>query len=155
MLDFAHVRYLNLHADVRVEHNGTRGVFRSGRGGKANFVPHPNKSAPDYYGCIDGRMIAYDAKSTRNKRTWRLDKRSQHQWHKLFNWARVGALTWFAVEHRLEDQLYLVPVTWESFDPSRPPRLRFEEPGDALVVPFNEGWYDWLDPVRDLWLKLQ
>ena len=59
MLNFAHSLYLN-RGEAWVKHNEIRGRFRSRRDGRAEFTPSPAKGAPDYYGCVDGRMIAFE-----------------------------------------------------------------------------------------------
>ena len=147
LLNFAHVNYFNRNTDVLVDHNGTRGHFINYRG-RPKFLPHPSKSAPDYYGCIGGQFIAFDAKSTRNKTTWNLHTKSYHQWTKLLQWSRAGALCWFAVEQRLQDVLWLVSVDFKTYNEADPPRIRFDNPGDALAVPLDGGWYDWLPTYR-------
>src|SRR3989304_10603234 len=95
-LNFAHSLYLN-RGRVGVRHNEIRGRFRSRGGGQAEFTPSPAKGAPDYYGCIDGRMIAFDAKSTGNKKTWMLDGRRVHQYLDLCEIAGAGGGGWWLV----------------------------------------------------------
>lgn len=152
MLNFGHQLYLNRNDDVMVEHNGTRGKFIGQARGKPKFVPHGSKSAPDYYGCIDGRFIAFDAKTTRNKTRWNLDLRSEHQHLKLLDWSAAGAVCWFAVEFKLTDTLYLFRVD-HRYEPVRP-SVKLPPAVDLRIITcaMTAGWYDWLPLVRFGWL---
>ena len=157
LLDFAHSLYWNRER-VWVRHNEIRGRFRSRGGGQAEFTPSPAKGAPDYYGCIDGRMIAFDAKSTGNKKTWMLDGRRVHQYLDLCEIAVAGGVCWFAVEYRLSQTLYLLrvqPPFPETAFMQSVPKLDFlndKLPAHTLVVAYEEGYYDWLKAVRSEWL---
>jgi len=156
LLDFAHLLYLN-RGEAWVKHNEIRGRFRSRGGGKAEFTPSPAKGAPDYYGCVDGRMIAFDAKSTGNKKTWMLDGRRVHQYLDLCEIAVAGGVCWFAVEHRLSQILYLARVQPPFPDTEfmqRVPKLDFSRdvlPSNVITVAYEEGYYDWLSVVRANW----
>ena len=156
-LNFAHSLYAN-RGQVWVRHNEIRGRFRSRGGGQAEFTPSPAKGAPDYYGCVDGRMVAFDAKSTGNKKTWMLDGRRVHQYHDLLEIARAGGVCWFAVEHRPSQILYLARVRPPFPDTAfmqRVPKLDFTRdvlPPDVISVAYQEGFYDWLSVIRVHWL---
>jgi len=156
LLDFAHSLYWNRER-VWVRHNEIRGRFRSRGGGQAEFTPSPAKGAPDYYGCIDGRMIAFDAKSTGNKKTWMLDGRRVHQYLDLCEIAVAGGVCWFAVEYRLSQTLYLLRVNLPFADTAFGaivPKLDFSrdvQPSNVITVAYQEGYYDWLSVVRANW----
>ncbi len=154
-MNFAHERYLNTMDDARIEHNGTKGMFKSRGRGKPVFVPSPSKSAPDYYGCIGGQFIAFDAKTTRNKKTWRLKTNSVHQYDKLLAWSAAGAHCWFAVEHVETRTLYMVKVHASRTVEDRRPKINFPTPNDLSVLPCvaRDGWYDWLPIIRFTWLQ--
>ena len=151
MLNFAHELYLNRQPDVRVEHNGTRGTFKS-RGGKGVFVPDVSKSAPDYYGCIGGQFVAFDAKTTQNKKRWSLHRKSAHQYQSLLDWSKAGAICWFAVEFRLTQTLYLFRVD-HRHEPAMP-TLKLPPAVDLRIITcsMSDGWYDWLPMVRFGWV---
>ena len=157
LLDFGHALYWN-REQAWVRHNGVKGQFRSRRGGKAEFTPSPDKGAPDYYGCVDGRMVAFDAKSHGSDETWILPADRLHQFWRLADIAAAGGISWFAIEHKPSSTLMLLRIrTADQFMDKgmlipRSPRLKFPPPPDVLAVPDAGGWYDWLSVVRAHWL---
>ena len=153
ILDFAHSTYWN-RSKVWVRHNHIPGVWRSRGKGKKQFTPHPDKAAPDYYACVAGQFVAFDAKTTRNKIRWRLMRDSKHQYFRLKDLAAAGSISFFAIEHKLEEVLYLLRIRagidWQNDLPTMV--FPGEEGTNLLVVPTAGGWYDWLGPVREKWL---
>lgn len=137
-----------------IEHNGTRGRFVR-RGSEVAMVPAAGGSAPDYYGCVQGRMVCFDLKRVLTKGGWHLNRKSLHQLHKLQSWARIGqAVSFFAIEEARSSRLWLLRVTGEE-NPFELPGLRFNVgPGAGLLqVEMNpEGWYDWLAVLVQAWL---
>jgi penicillin-binding protein-related factor A (putative recombinase) len=156
VLNFAHKLYAN-RGQTWVRHNEIRGRFRSRGGGQAEFTPSPAKGAPDYYGCVDGRMIAFDAKSHGSDDAWILPTDRLHQFWRLADIAAAGGICWFAIEHRPSQLLYLLRIRAvqsigdHQFSGDRP-QLKFPPPPDVLTVPDAGGWYDWLSVVRAHWL---
>lgn len=146
VLDFTHSLYYNTH-DVWVSHNGVRGRFLPS-GGKPKFIPDPDKSAPDYYGCDNGKFLAFDAKSTKEEKKWSLDRRSFHQLERLIWIAKAGGIAWFAIESRPTDILWLVRVAskdniYSTF------KVDFVEGPNVLKAPLKpENYYDWLPEAR-------
>lgn len=153
MLNFGHQLYVNRFEDVRVEHNGTRGTWKS-QGGKGVFVPDVSKSAPDYYGSIAGQMIVFDAKTTQNKKVWRLKSDSAHQYLAMLDWSKARAICWFAVEHKLDEVLYMLKVSHLKPWLKSLPSMTFPPPVDIGIIacPMIDGWYDWLPLVRFGWI---
>jgi len=154
LLTFAHTRYAD-HGLAKIEHNGTMGRFIK-QAGKLTMIPAAGGSAPDYYGSISGRMLAFDAKRVHTQGGWHLHRDRLHQFHKLQSWARVGqAVSFFAIEEARNSRLWLLRVTGEE-NPFELPGLRFNvEPGAGLLqVPMNQdGWYDYLPVLQYHWLK--
>jgi penicillin-binding protein-related factor A (putative recombinase) len=130
---------------VLVRHNRVAGAWKG-----THFVPMPDKSAPDFYGCDRGKFYAFEAKQSHEHR-WRLDKRFKHQFTRLQDWALAGAFAWFAVEWAPGETLHLLRV----YPTSDYPVVEFREPSrdDLLKVQLNNaGLYDWLPAVRKNWL---
>lgn len=153
LLNFGHQLYADRGLAL-VDPNGTRGIFIK-RAGKLTMIPAAGGSAPDYYGSIDGRSLAFDAKRVTAKGGWHLHRDSLHQFHTLHRWARVGkAVCFFAIEEARQSRLWLLRVTGEE-NPFELPGLRFNaEPGDGLLrlERNTDGWFDWLAVVREVWL---
>ena len=92
MLAFVHAGYWNRQR-VWVRHNGIAGVWRiDRRTGQRVFTPISREAAPDYYGCVDGRFVAFDAKTTDHNARWRLDKERAHQYQLMLDLASAGAV---------------------------------------------------------------
>jgi len=153
LLTFAHTRYAD-RGLAKIEHNGTMGRFIK-QTGKLTMVPAAGGSAPDYYGSVNGRMLAFDAKRVHTQGGWHLHRDRLHQFHKLQSWARIGqAVSFFAIEEARNSRLWLLRVTGEE-NPFELPGLRFNtEPGSGLLqMPMNpEGWYDYLPILIQAWL---
>lgn len=149
LLTFTHGLYWSRH-NIWIEHNGISGVFRSSRKGKV-FTPVSREAAPDYYGCIQGRFVAFDAKSTKNKTRWRLHADYGHQFERLQNIHKAGGLSFFFVECRVDKIAYLLRVTEEM----QWPTLSFTDPlasGVAFTSLNTEGFYDWYTELPKTWL---
>jgi recombination protein U len=147
LLTFTHRLYWNRH-QVWVEHNGISGAFHINRGRRV-FTPQSRRSAPDYYGCIDGKFIAFDAKTTKNKTRWRLHADYGHQFERLMRIHEAGGVGFFAVEQRVAGRLWLLRVV----DGMSWPVLVFDDDSTPSVTPTVEQLYDWLPEVQK-WLVL-
>ena len=153
VLAFTHAGYWNRQR-VWVRHNGIAGVWRiDRRTGQRAFTPISREAAPDYYGCVDGRFVAFDAKTTDHNARWRLDKERAHQYQLMLDLALAGAVCWFAIEQRSQQALHLLRIV-----PASPyPIVVFESLGlpDRLEIPWSDraGGYDWLPLVRESWLR--
>ena len=149
LLTFTHNLYWNRY-QIWIEHNGISGVWRSGRAGK-RFTPVSREAAPDYYGCVGGRFVAFDAKSTKNKTRWRLHADYGHQFERLQKIHVAGGVAFFFVECRHHKFSLLLRVT----DEMDWPVVSFSEPlgSDVAFVTLNtEGFYDWALQVPQSWL---
>lgn len=161
LLDLAHDLYAKRGLAL-IRHYHLAGRYRGGRQGSA-LVALPKEQQPvDYHGCIAGRMVVFDAKETKDRVEWSLDRRYSHQVDRLLAWSRFGALAFFAVECKPRSILYLVRVMMldrvsasDWLAPAIPwPRCDFEipdgrDPAGMVVVPANtEGYYDWLPAVQ-------
>lgn len=150
LLTFTHILYWNRH-HVWVDHNGIAGEFHM-RKGRRVFHPVSRQAAPDYYGCVDGIFIAFDAKTTKNKTRWRLHKDYAHQFTRLKDIHQAGGVSFFAIEQRVTHTMWLLKVhnrmEW--------PKLSFDPQESELIprIPLNdEGLYDWLPEARS-WVAL-
>jgi penicillin-binding protein-related factor A (putative recombinase) len=135
-----------------IYHERTAGKFLPG----GKFVPDPDKSRPDFTGVIapGGRMIAFDAKSVSGKaKSWILKKEQEHQYHALLDLDRFGAISFFLVENRLRNELFLLRVrsSYQVF--GRVPILYFKLPyaeSELLRIPIEPGYLpDYLPEILD------
>lgn len=154
-LNFAHSTYFN-RGQGWVEHNGIAGVWHTDPKSKRGkvFRPISRQSAPDYYGSIDGRFIAFDAKSHGSDDPWILPRERIHQYYRLRDIAGAGrAIAWFAIEHRPSRILMLLRIFPTNLEfPRDIPWLEFPPPPGVLQVSDVGGWYDWLPIVRKNWI---
>ncbi|CAM4018597.1 Holliday junction resolvase RecU [Geobacillus stearothermophilus] len=66
------------------------------------------KGMVDFIGIAHGRMIAFDAKSTRERTRFPLDNIEDHQMAFLKSWRDQGAITFFLVEFVNQHEVYLL-----------------------------------------------
>lgn len=149
-LAFTHTLYWT-RRKVWLQHNGISGRWRINQSTRQKqFTPTSRVAAPDYYGCVAGRFIAFDAKSEQDM-SWRLPREREHQFETLKDLADAGAVCWFAVECRPSNIMRLIRVVRHSDWPA----VRFREPADPML---EVGWsglyggYDWLGVVEAAWL---
>jgi len=150
-LAFTHVLYWN-RRKVWVQHNGISGRWRINKAThKPQFTPTSRIAAPDYYGCVKGRFVAFDAKSEQDM-SWRLPKEREHQFDTLRQLAAAGAICWFAVEQRPSQVMRLLRITPDSPWPAI--RFRYHSLPECLEVSWSGlfGGYDWLAAVEAWWL---
>lgn len=126
---------------AEIWHERTAGKFVSG----GKFVPDPQKSRPDFMGILSphGRAIAFDAKSVSGeKKQWKLKKERIHQFHDLREISRFGAITFFMIEDRARQILYLRRIRFD--DPTWGiPFIIFELPyaeAELLRFPIRKGY---------------
>lgn len=76
--------------------------------GKSKIVSavHDQKSTVDYMGVCQGYPIAFDAKSTMNKTSFRLDQIEAHQLEFLHEYRRFGGISFFLIEFASLGQVY-------------------------------------------------
>jgi recombination protein U len=151
LLNYVHQRYwINHHVWIR--HNGIAGTWHRDprRRGKAVFSPVKRTAAPDYYGVIYGRFVAFDAKLTNNKIRWTLGKDRIHQLQYLQEISTAGGCSWFAVEHRPSRRMLLVPIRPDTNKATVDLRSPAE---DVLQIADVQGYYDWLGPVLEHWIQ--
>ena len=72
----------------------------------------PERSRPDYTGILppDGRMIAFDAKSTGSITSWKIRKARVHQYEDLLRLDKLGAIVFFLIETRELQSIFLLRV---------------------------------------------
>lgn len=158
LMHFTHSTYRN-RGQAMIEHNGVRGEWRSrGKAGRF-FKAFPKTMQPcDYHGAIDGRFVAFDAKTTGNKTSWSLGKAGAHQLQHIRQLVEVGgAVGWFAVEVRRLQKMLLRRVFKDT--PDGAVRFSFGVFDEVqvdyqgyLIVDQENGMYDWLPLVRKHWL---
>ncbi|MGG3737215.1 Holliday junction resolvase RecU [Aeribacillus pallidus] len=80
------------------------------RQGKRIISAFPEKKGMvDFIGVSHGRMIAFDAKSTRERTRFPLDNIHDHQMRFLRSWLDQGAITFFLVEFAKHQEVFMVP----------------------------------------------
>jgi len=158
VLDLAHDLYAK-RGTALVRHYHLAARMRGGpSGGHAVVLPREQQPV-DYHGCVAGRMVVFDAKETKDRVEWSLDRRYSHQVDRLWAWSSFGALAFFAVECVPRHTLFLLRIHGELPPFGFPvtaawPRCDFElavghEVAGMVIVPANpEGWYDWLPAVQ-------
>ena len=67
------------------------------------------KGTVDFIGVSHGRMIAFDAKSTRERTRFPLDNIEDHQMAFLKSWKDQGAIAFFLVEFVKHQEVYFLP----------------------------------------------
>ncbi|MBM7717167.1 recombination protein U [Bacillus thermophilus] len=70
---------------------------------------YEEKSTVDFIGTSQGRSLAYDAKTTRERTRFPLDNIHQHQMDFLKSWQDQGAVTFFLIEFAIHHEVYFVP----------------------------------------------
>jgi recombination protein U len=131
-------------------HTKTAGKFV----GKNRFIPL--KSLPDYLGVIGpfGKVIAFDAKTTANLNKWKLDGRYTHQYERLLDLSKFGAISFFLVEAREINKLFALRVL-ENFEvQDQRPTLFFDledtyTPAELITIETEYGKLpDYLSSLR-------
>lgn len=129
--------------------------------GKTHFIAQ--RSPPDFLGCLiePHRMLVFDAKSTESDRSWRLHADMHHQAEQLAGWAQAGAITFFAVESRPLEALFLVRVKpraaeeredWDVVRMDFTKKLGHGQFTSRLRVPADMmGLYDFLPAILKHW----
>jgi hypothetical protein len=173
LLEWIHKGYLT-RGRAAIYHNKIAGNFI----GYGRFVPDPNLARPDFSGTLrEGRAVHFDAKTMQDAVGWRLPKESQHQYDRLLEQAKMGAVAFFLIECRSAETVYLLRVHPEVpvGEDGRPGILFADVPvadwrlakhvdhrckhkavtAPTFCIPRNaDGLYDWLDPVETFWLGL-
>ena len=147
-------QYLHhLHARYRVEERA-----------RIDFIPTPTrphndrgqvtwapvcKGIVDYVGVLQGgRLVAFDAKSTRNTCSWRvkvsnrcLRNDATHQWEYLAEVQALGGLAFYLGYAEALDQVFVAPLPFP---------VGGKQPfADMIeVVKDENGWWDWLSVLE-------
>jgi hypothetical protein len=158
VLEVLHSRYESEGRAVLL-YTGTRSRAVK-RGGQLAFVAGP--SLPDYVGTVAGGMgVAFDAKSSAEA-SWYLPATRVHQYHVLQRLSKLGGLSFFLVECRRSNLVYLVRVLPSPYFVMGPPRLNFQDtaldpflyPLPVIVAAPEMGTpVDWLEAVGRYWLS--
>ena len=120
-----------------------------GTGDAVTWVP-AHKGTVDFVGVLaGGRFVAFDAKSTRNTRSWRvkISRRSPsndttHQWGYLADVQALGGLAFYLVYAETLDRVYVALLPFPVGE-----RQHFD---DMIEVAHNEnGWWDWLKALQE------
>jgi penicillin-binding protein-related factor A (putative recombinase) len=158
VLDLAHDLYAKRGVAL-IRHYHLAARYRGGRQGASLVALQKDLQPVDYHGCVAGRMVVFDAKETKDRVSWSLDRAYGHQIERLYAWSRFGALAFFAIECAPRHTLFLVRTQSEVSPFGTPvvpiwPRCDFEVAvahavAGMVIVPANsEGWYDWLPAVQ-------
>lgn len=79
------------------------------KSGKIRYGWFKKKSTVDYKGVFDGKAVAFDAKSTRNRTRFPLSEVKQHQLEDLQKWHNCGGKSFILVEFSKHHEIYLLP----------------------------------------------
>jgi recombination protein U len=145
-LQHLHTRYRE-QGRARIDLIPTPTRPRNGRNG-VTWAP-VQKGIVDFVGILaGGRFVAFDAKSTRNTRSWRVkaSRRSPgndttHQWEYLSEVQALGGLAFYLIYAEMLDQVFVVLM----------PFLIGESQhfSDLIEVAKDEnGWWDWLSTLE-------
>jgi recombination protein U len=141
------------------------GRYREQGRARIDFIPTPTrphnsrsgvvwmpvqKGTVDYVGVLaGGRFVAFDAKSTRNTRSWRVktSRRSpcndtSHQWEYLSQVHALGGLAFYLIYAETLDRVFVALMPF----PARETQ-RFTEMIE--VVKNENGWWDWLETLEE------
>ena len=119
-LQHLHVRYRE-QGRARIDFIPTPTRARNGRGGVEWVVVR--KGIVDFVGLLaGGRFVAFDAKSTRNSRSWRVKVSSRspandtsHQWEYLAEVYALGGLAFYLVYAEALDRVFVAPMPFPVF----------------------------------------
>jgi recombination protein U len=75
------------------------------------FYDCKTKSTVDFIGCYNGRAIAFDAKSTRERTRFPLSNIEDHQFKFLKRWQDNGGISFILVEFAKKNEVYIFPLT--------------------------------------------
>ena len=135
-LDWTHRQYESIGRAI-VYHNKTVGKY------VAPGVFVPEKSRPDYTGIIppDGRMFAFDAKSTGNINRWKIRTNRIHQYEELLRLDRFGVITFFLIEAREIHKIFLLRIRHTKPIRDGRPYILFDhyQNFEVIVIPYKDG----------------
>jgi penicillin-binding protein-related factor A (putative recombinase) len=142
-----HARYRD-QGRARIDFIPTPTRPHNGRDG-ASWVP-VHKGIVDFVGVLaGGRFVAFDAKSTRNTRSWRVKTSRRlpcndttHQWEYLSEVHVLGGLAFYLIYAERLDRVFvaLIPFLVEEAQ-------RFDDMIE--VVKDENGWWDWLKALEN------
>jgi len=69
------------------------------------------KSTVDFIGCYNGRAIAFDAKSTRERTRFPLSNIEDHQFKFLKRWQDNGGISFILVEFAKKNEVYILSLS--------------------------------------------
>jgi penicillin-binding protein-related factor A (putative recombinase) len=118
--------------------------------GAVAWVP-VRKGTVDFVGLLaGGRFVAFDAKSTRNTRSWRVktSRRSPtndttHQWEYLAEVQALGGLAFYLVYAEPLDRVFIALMPFPVGEAQR-----FDEMIE--VAKDENGWWDWLRVLEEV-----
>jgi penicillin-binding protein-related factor A (putative recombinase) len=146
-LQHLHTRYRE-QGRARIDFVPTPTRPRNDRSGVA-WVP-VKKGIVDFVGVLaGGRFVAFDAKTTRNTRSWRIrtSRRSPcndttHQWEYLNEVHELGGLAFYLVYAQVLDRVFVARMPFPVEEAQR-----FD--GMVEVVKDGNGWWDWLEALEE------
>jgi recombination protein U len=146
-LQHLHARYRD-QGRARIDFVPTPTRPHNGRNGVA-WVP-VHKGIVDFVGVVTGgRFVAFDAKSTRDIRSWRVktSRRSPcndttHQWEYLCEVHSLGGLAFYLIHAEALDRVFVVRMPFPVEEVQH-----FDEMIE--VVKDENGWWDWLEALEN------
>jgi recombination protein U len=115
---------------------------------QVTWVP-THKGLVDFVGLLSGgRFVAFDAKSTRDKRNWRvktsrrsLSNDTTHQWEYLRQVQELGGLAFYLIFAEALERVFLARMVFPADETQCFTNL-LEVPKDG------NGWWDWLSALE-------
>ena len=96
-----------------------------------------------------GRFVAFDAKSTRNRRSWRVKASSRspanyttHQWEYLTEVSGLGGLAFYLICAEALDRVFVAPMPFPVGKAQRFTKM-------IEVVRDENGWWNWLRALEE------
>lgn len=84
-------------------------VFYDRKTKRSRAIP-VKKSTVDFIGIVDGRGIAFDAKSTRERTRFPLTNIEDHQFQFLKSWKDNGGISFILVEFAKKQEVYILTI---------------------------------------------
>jgi len=100
-------------------------------------------STVDFFGCVGGRAIAFDAKETKNKTSFPLSNIHQHQLDFLDYWSECGGIAFFLIHFTslYKDKAFITPLSKI--------HQYWDNPKGRKSIPIKDFNSDWLVEINN------
>lgn len=140
--------------------------YRSWNRARIDFIPTPTKPhnergrvvwTPTRKGIVDfvgvlpgGQFVAFDAKSTKNTKSWRVKTNrhsprgdNSHQWRYLVDVHMLGGLAFYLIYAKSLDRVFIAQMPFLLEEAQRFANM-------VEVVKDEDGWWDWLRTLEQV-----